>query len=674
MGRQLRGDLDTIVLKALRKEPKERYVSADAFMRDIERALNNEPVDAQPHSRWYLFRKLVSRNRLAVGTAALVLLLLTIGIAAMTWQAERARASERRAIAEAATSDAVKQFMIRIFQTNTLGQEDAAKARQKNALELLEDGANRVGTEFRDNPALHREMLTVVLRLLGESRSGDYKKHALELIELLKDMPATELQRAEIYNELSMMEQADTKASADLAQAGLAALGPSTDAPHRKQRAMLLTSYAHVLQSRGDFEGTMAPLSEARALLADGFSQTAELGRVLSDLGWTEIRRDHVAAAVGYFEQAMLAYQSDPTAYQRTIAQGHGDLSAGYSMRKQYALAERELRLAAEGFMKSYGAADPETALASARMAKAIALQNRFDEAVALLRPAIRTLEVRSPNFNPDYLLASTEYLADAMVQSGRLRDAEPDVRRVLELATAGSPLVQITPLMIAAEHDAMRGRYGSAEAAARRAVALAAEVYGAGNPRIPKLNNKLGRLLFGIGKLDEADLLFGASMKSDAANREVFDSAWTVASVQHAKVLIARGQANEAVPVLTEAMSKYMAMPADQRDINDGTELHLELGRALTAAGRAAEGLPHLERALELRQTQYAFSPRLAEAQIALADCNLRLGNLEDSRRLLAQATAIHAANAELGAQYRKPLQELNRQAASAGLRREPG
>ncbi len=667
LGRQLRGDLDTIVLKALRREPGERYVSADAFMRDIECALNNQPVDAQPHSRWYLLGKLVSRNRLAVGTAALVMLLLTIGIAATTWQAQRARASERRAIAEAATSDAVKQFMIRIFQTNTLGQEDAAKARQKNALELLEDGADRVGIEFGDNPALHREMLAVVLRLLGESRSGDYKKHALELLGLLKDTPDTGLQQAEIYNELSMMEYADTVAAADFAQTGLAALGPSTDAPYRKQRAMLLSTYAHILQGRGDFEGTMAPLSEARRLLLDGFSQTAEFGRVLSDLGWTEIRRDHVAAAIDYFEQAMRAYQSDPTTYQRTIAQGHGDLSAGYSLRKQYALAERELRLAAEGFMKSYGAADPETALANARMAKAIALQNRYEEAIALLRPAIRTLAVPSSNFNPDYLLAGTEYLADAMVQSGRLRDAEPDVQHVLELAKAGPPLVQVTPLMIAAEHDAMRGRYGSAEAGARRAVALATKVYGAGNPRIPKLNNRLGRLLLAIGKRDEADALFGATMKSEAANREVFDSAWTAASVQHARVLISRNQANEAVPVLADAMSRYMAQPEDQRDINDGTELQLELGRALTAAGRAAEGLPYLARALELRQTQYAFSPRLAEAQVAFADCNLRLGNLADSRRLLAKATAIHAANAELGAQYRKPLQELTRQVTRA-------
>lgn len=667
LARQLRGDLDTIVLKALGKEATERYASVDAFTRDLERCLDNEPVEAQPHSRAYLFKKLLVRNKLAFGAVAVVVLSLMLGIAATTWQAARARTSERRAIAEAQTSEAVKQFMIRIFQTNTLGQADPAKARQKNALELLEAGADRVGVEFKDRPALHRQMLAVILRLLGESHSTQYDKHALELIELSKGVPGTELQQADIYLELSVGEGGKT--AEDYANAGLAVLGTAADAPARKLRGTLLWQYAHVRQDAGDYDGARGPLLQARDLLADGFSRTVEYGHVLGELGWDELAQDHVAAAVGYFEQAMQAYESDPTAYQRTIALGRNNLGSGYLYNKQYAAAEREWRLAAEGFEKDYGAEDLQTAFSRARLASVITLQNRYDEALALLHPAIRTL-AKPAVFaaSAGYLAIATGYLTDALLQSGHLRDAEPQAQRILTLAKNDATVIHIAPLFAVAEYDSASGRYADAQAVARRAVELGVKGYGATSAKIAKLNNRLGRLLIDIGKLDEADALFAASMKADAANAAIFNSTWTVASVQHARALLARGQGKEAAMQLGAALEKYLAQPLDQRDINDETELQLSLGRALMISGSAADALPHLERALELRQTQYASSFRLAETQVALADCKLRLGDLTGSRALLAKAKAIHAANPPLGDQYRKPLLELSQRLLAAG------
>jgi serine/threonine protein kinase len=664
--RQLRGDLDTIVLKALGKEATERYASVDAFARDLRRSLDNQPVDARPHSRLYLFKKLLVRNKLAFGAIAVVVLSLMLGVGAATWQAARAHASERRAIAEAATSEAVKQFMIRIFQTNTLGQADPAKARQKNALELLEAGANRVGVEFKDNPALHREMLAVILRLLGESRSKEYDKHALELLELLKGVPGSELQQAGIYFELSLSEE--SKVAEGHVKAGLAVLGTASNAAARKQKGMLLWQYAHIRQDLGDYDGARGPLLEARELLAQDSSRTAEYGHVLGDLGWDELAQNHIAGGVKYFEQAMQAYESDPTVYQRTIALGRNDLGSGYSYNKQYAAAEREWRLAAEGFEKDYGVADPQTAFSNARLASVIALQNRYDEALALLHPAIKTLE-KPMVFasNAGYLVIATGYLADTLLQAGRLRDAEPAAQRILAFAATDATVIHIAPLFAVAEYDSVSGKYADAEAVARRAVELGVEGYGANSAKVPRLNNKLGRILIDIGKLDEADALFGASMKGDATNAAIFNSTWTVASVQHARALLARGQAKQAAAQLHGELEKYLAQPLDHRDINDETELQLSLGRALMTSGSAAGGLPHLERALELRQTQYALSFRLAEAEVALADCKLRLGDLAGSRTLLTKAKAIHAASPPLGKRYRQPLLELSQRLLAA-------
>ena len=672
LSRALRGDLDTIVLTAMRVKLAERYRTVDAFALDIDQHLAGRAISARPESWWEGARRFVVRHKLAVSSATLVLLALTGGIAATSWQAAKARASEQKAIAAAATSDAVKQFLIRIFQTNSLDQENAAKAREKNALQLLEDGADRVGVEFKDNPALHREMLTVILRMLGESRSDKYQKHALELIALLEDVPGGELKQGEIYNELSIMEHArDPKQGVVYAQAGLKALGDSKEPPYRKQRAMLLSSLGVALTQTGDAAGADAPLLQARDLLADGFSETAEYGHVLASLGWREARRDNIAAAIDYFERAMKAFLADPTAYQRTIALGRNDLSVAYSLRKRWADAERELMTAADLFRKDYGNDDPETTLATARAAKAIALQNRYEEAIGILRSTITTLEKPSPNAVPDYLVAALEYLSDALVQSGRLKEAGPEVKRTLALADKESAYPQINPYFIAAEYAAMRGEKQDAEAKGKHAVKLVADVFGTATSRIQKANVRLGRIMLGIGKVDEADALFSGVMQADVANAVVYDSAWTFASVGHARVQIARGQGKEAVPALDAALAKFLAQPANVRDLNEELELQLALGGALSTADRANQALPHLERALELRQTQFASSPRLAEAQIALADCKLRLGEVAGALALLTQAKAIHAANGELGEQFRKPLRDLGERLAKTA---DPG
>jgi serine/threonine protein kinase/tetratricopeptide (TPR) repeat protein len=669
LARTLRGDLDTIVLTAMRVSLSDRYRSVDALAVDIEHYLEGRAINARPESWWEASGRFVRRHKLAVGSATLVVLLLVGGIGATTWQAARAQASEQRAIAAAATSDAVKDFMIRIFQTNTLKQGEAAAARQMNALQLLENAANKLETQFKGNAAVHRELLTVILRLLGESRSADYEKHALELIALLKNVPGSEVEQGDIYNELSIGAQGkDIQASMDYAQTGLKVLGTSTDAPHRKVRGVMLYALSTAKMQMGDIAGATPPLLEAEKLLADGFSQTAEYGHVLSNLGWMEMRNENTAAAVDLFERGMRAYLADPTSYQRTIAQGHSDLSIGYTMRKRYADAERELKQAAELFRKDYGPDDPETASATASVAKALAQQNRFDEAIAMLRLAIQILEKPSPNAVPDYLVAAHEYLADALVQSGRLTEAEPIVRRVVELASKGRPTSQVAPMLIAADYDATRGRNASAEKNARSALALAEQVFGPTSKRAYRVRNRLGRVLVVAGKVDEADALFTANLKDDAANAKALDSPWTAASVQHAKVLILRGQAAQAVPTLTDVLKRHLAQPANQQDLNDEFEYQFALGRALHAAGRSKEALSHLERALVLRQTQYAFSPKLAEAEVVLADCKLSLGDAEASRGLLAKAKTIHAANHELGDQYRRPLRELSTRLASTG------
>src|SRR5262249_58766089 len=92
--RELRGDLDTVLGKALKKKPGERYRTADAFADDLSRWLSGRPVQAQPDSFVYRMRKFVRRNAVGVGAAAAVCVALTAGAAGALWPAGGARAGK----------------------------------------------------------------------------------------------------------------------------------------------------------------------------------------------------------------------------------------------------------------------------------------------------------------------------------------------------------------------------------------------------------------------------------------------------------------------------------------------------------------------------------------------------------------------------------------------------
>jgi serine/threonine protein kinase len=95
--RQLAGDLDNIVAKALRKDPARRYVSVEQLATDVRHYLEGRPVTARPETLFYRTRKFVTRNRMPVAAGVLVVVSLAAGIVGTTFQARRADAQAARA-------------------------------------------------------------------------------------------------------------------------------------------------------------------------------------------------------------------------------------------------------------------------------------------------------------------------------------------------------------------------------------------------------------------------------------------------------------------------------------------------------------------------------------------------------------------------------------------------
>lgn len=176
----LKGDLDNIVLKALRKEPERRYKSVEKFSEDIERYLKGLPVSARPNTFSYRAGKFIKRHKVGVAAAALILLSLIGGIAIAAWQADVARAERDRAQAAQIKAERISQFLSAAL---TYSDPSAAVAGTKNRRdatinEMLDDFAPRIETELAEQPDVRAFLQrTVGLAYISQLRFAEAERY-----------------------------------------------------------------------------------------------------------------------------------------------------------------------------------------------------------------------------------------------------------------------------------------------------------------------------------------------------------------------------------------------------------------------------------------------------------------------------------------------------------------
>ena len=168
--RQLRGDLDTIVLKAMQIDPRRRYASAEQLSADIQRHLDGMPIQARPQTLVYRAGRFVRRNRVPVAAAALVLVSLAAGMTVAIWQARVAR--EQRVRAERRFNDVRQLAHSFLFDfhdaiENLPGATPARHLVVNKALEYL----NSLAQEAGGDPVLERELAEAYMRV-GDVEGG----------------------------------------------------------------------------------------------------------------------------------------------------------------------------------------------------------------------------------------------------------------------------------------------------------------------------------------------------------------------------------------------------------------------------------------------------------------------------------------------------------------------
>lgn len=664
--RQLRGDLDAIVLKGLRKQPSQRYTTAEAFAEDLKRYLAGEPVIAQPESTWYRSKKFLSRHRWGVASGAAVVLALTLGLGAALWQAHIARRESR-------TATAMEKFLEDIFRANSAHQEDPVKARHTSARELLDIGAAKVENELTDVPEAKIRILDTLGNMyfdLGlEDQSVSLRRKRADLI------------RRQYGN--NSMELAD--ALADLG----AAMHASGSVAEREGS---LLEAKRILDQRRDFSSKQrAALS---VLLAEHY-ESSDLNQALDySRKAVEVYRrypdDPALAESLYWEGLLLSTvkrgrEAEPLLKEAVQVSARIDGNPNANLARFYAYlgqnqqdltefadAEQSFRQALLAARKLNGEDHIDTLETELRLGIFLVVTSRTSEGLEHIGRAkeilLRTRSADDPFYAPQVYL---EY-GRALAYKGGLEDGLVYVQKAVENRRKNRPGTRYLAQMLEAQANILleMGRY----AEAKRAMDEAQDIAEKTKYPTPYLAvDERARILIATDHASEADSALEAFHPAAPLPGALEIDSLRV-QVSRAENALARGDRENAARLAAPVIQALSASTA--RDYMKSLEARAALvqGRAYLQLGRSSEALPLLERSLELRQsTVDPISPMLASAQIALAECYLDLGNREQAQSMVANARKSLGTHKELSSIYTRPLQEVEKRLQSASSH-QPG
>jgi eukaryotic-like serine/threonine-protein kinase len=419
---QLRGDLDAIVLKALRKEPEQRYAAVATFAEDVQSYLDRKPVAARRGNLRYRAIRFLQRHALASGLAAIAIVALVAGLGIALWQAEHART-------EASKSRAALEFMTGLF---TLADPVAAQGEHITARELLTTGSQRIREQLLDQPAARAELL----RAMGDAYRGlGLYGDALPLLEEAArgahDPSAALLSHAIVLHQLARHDDA-LKELLKLRETLMQRR--STDIDFISQidlRIAVIYVSMNKLEEAGAVYARVLKVQRERH--GEDHRQTQEI--MLRYAAWMVLRgQSHEARPLTAAVVASVHNQKprDDEFLARALGAHAMVVSNTGTNREAEALRREEYELT----LAIYGDAHPYTLSSRSNLATVLYSEQLFDEALALFEAVLRG---RRHQLDPDHplLALAANHVADALNALGRSEEARPYAQEALRIRLA---------------------------------------------------------------------------------------------------------------------------------------------------------------------------------------------------------------------------------------------
>jgi len=533
--RQIRGELDWIVMKCLEKDRARCYETASALALDVRRYLDNQPVLAGPPSRVYRIRKLIQRHRGAAVAAALVAGALLTGFGVAVWQAVLAQRAAIRADQQHQLADRRADETRRVsdFQGRMLSQIDPTGA----GVKLMSDLRARFDEALARNGLTEAERAARAAAFAIELTRVNATDAAVEMIdrEILK--PAV----AAIEQEFAAQPVVDAALRQTLADL-YHALGKYAEAAPLQEQA--LTTRRRVLGT--DHPDTLTSINNTGFLLrARGKLDEAE--------------RCYIEALDG--RRRVLGVEHEDTI---TSIHNMGTLRMAQSRLDD---AERYCREALEKYRRVLREEHPSTLVSINNMGGLCYSRGKFDLAEEYYRDA---LEKRRRVLGEEHrdTLQSIRNLALVLNAQGKRDEAEPYYREALEKYRR----------VLGEEHpESLRAMYGlgfllrsqgkldQAESYCVEALDNQRRVLGEEHPDTLISINHMGLVSQDQGELEQAERYYRESR--DKRRRVLSEDALnTLAAINNlGSVLVLQGKLEEAEPYHREALERYGRVHGDE-------------------------------------------------------------------------------------------------------------
>jgi tetratricopeptide (TPR) repeat protein len=394
--RALRGDLDNIVAKALKKDPGERYASVVAFAGDLQAHLANQPVSARPDRWTYRASKFARRHAgaLAAGAAVILAIAVLVGFYTTRLTAERDRA---RLEAEKAAS--VSALLTGLL-TGADPYGESGGATPPTVRDLLDAGARRVDRELANQPELRAEMLTVIGRVYQRLNLNDRARVMLEQALALGRSASPEHPRvAETLNDLGVLlrEAGDRKAALPILEESLAMRRRLLGTGHRDV-AVTLVEIARTHADAGDARTAEPLFRDALAIRRKTLgNQHQETATSLNELGLLLWQNGDTAAAEPLLRENVAITRDASGGTHPNVATSLNNLGLLFLSQARAAEAEPLFREAVGISRTALGPRHSNTAVQLGNLAAALKEQGKHVEALGTAHDAIAALDTTDP-------------------------------------------------------------------------------------------------------------------------------------------------------------------------------------------------------------------------------------------------------------------------------------
>ncbi len=540
--RRLCGDLDEIILKALRADPQQRYAGADQLQEDIRRHLVGLPVTARNGSLRYRSGRFFRRHRVPVLAGSLVALAIVAGAIAAAWQGRAAFLAGQRAQAEAQKVEMANAFLTAML---TSSDTSAAPGPQGAVAAMLDEASGRLeAAVLAGQPEVEASVrATVGMTYLQLGLLDDAERHLTVAAEI----------RRKLFGDV----HPDVAASLD--SLGMLAKAKGDHPAAERQ-------YREALRQRRTLHGRDS---------LPGAETLNNLGVLLKTTGRLEeaeqcLREAAVIRRAALRESAAGLGADDLRTRRQDVATTATNLAAVLKNQGKLDQAEALYREALSLFRDALGERHYRVAVCQNNLALLLAERGEYEQAVALSR---ESLDIRRAVYGDRHLAVATglKNLALLLAETGRTEEAEPLYRQALVLGRElpGDELLLANTLNNLADLLATLGRYDEAEALAGEALQIRRAK--SSGPRTAASLLVLGRIQLGRGDPAAAEPLLREALERCLEKNDPRSAAR--AKSELGGCLTALGRYEEAERLLLESLSQATA-PALNRQtkqrIND--------------------------------------------------------------------------------------------------------